>query len=374
MRIIIVGTAYPYRGGLAAFNERLAMQFQSEGHEVEMVTFTMQYPSFLFPGKTQFSSDSAPENLKITRKINSVNPLNWIKTGVEIGRKNADLVIFCYWMSFMAPCFGTIARQIHKNKKTKCIGLIHNIMPHEPSILDKLFPQYFVRQMDGFVALSQSVVDDIARIDKQNKPKAFSPHPIYDHYGELLNKEMACAKLHLDTTQNYLLFFGFIRAYKGLDLLIAAMADERVRHLGVKLIVAGEFYEDEAVYKKQMEQLGVSETIVLHNDFISNDAVNAYFSVADMVVLPYKTATQSGVTQVAFHFEKPVLVSNVGGLGEIVKHGEMGYSVVPNAQAIADGIVDFYKNNRNADFVKCVRQEKIKYGWDKMTREIMDVH
>ncbi len=373
MKIVILGTAFPYRGGLAAFNERLATQFQTEGHEIEMVTFTLQYPSFLFPGKTQFSTDAAPERLKITRSINSTNPLNWIKTGKQIAAMDADLVIFCYWMSFMAPCFATIARGIGKNKKTRCIGLIHNIMPHEPSVLDKIFPQYFVRAMHGFVTLSQSVVQDIALLDKQGKPKKFSPHPIYDHYGEILPKHAACAQINLDPNKNYLLFFGFIRAYKGLDLLIEAMADKRVRDLEVSLIVAGEFYEDETSYKEKIKTLGVEQNIVFYNDFIPNDKVNAYFSAADMVVQPYKSATQSGVTQVAFHFDKPMLVTNVGGLGEIVKHTKMGYTTEPTAIEIADSIVDFYQNNRNEDFTACVRQEKIKYGWDKMTKTILDV-
>ncbi len=367
MRIIIVGTAFPYRGGLAAFNERLAHQFVSEGHEVEMVTFTLQYPSFLFPGKTQYSSGSAPEGLEIVRRVNSVNPLNWIRVGREIGEKRPDMVVFCYWMSFMAPCFGTIARRVVRNGHTRCVGLVHNLMAHEPSVLDRWFTPYFVRGMQGFVALSKSVVDDIARVDKRNVPKAWSPHPIYDHYGRIMPKELACEQLAVSEEENYLLFFGFVRAYKGLDLLIEAMADERVKALGVKLIVAGEFYDDEQPYVKRITELGLGERVILHNEFIADEAVAAYFSAADLVVQPYRTATQSGVTQVAFHFEKPMLVTNVGGLGEIVHHGEMGYAVAPEAKEIADGIVDFYENDRSEAFVEKVREEKVKYGWDKMT-------
>ena len=245
MHIIIIGTAHPYRGGLAAFNERLAGQFQEEGHQVEMYTFTLQYPGFLFPGKTQFTDDPAPKHLSIKRRINSCNPFNWISVGREIRKKNADLVIFAYWMSFMAPCFGTIARQIHKNKHTRCVGLIHNMIPHEPNILDKLFPSYFVKAMDGFTTLSQSVIHDIEKFDHSGKPKSWAPHPIYDHYGELISKEDARRQLGLDINGHYVLFFGFIRDYKGLDLLLQAFAQEELKNQNVKLIVAGEFYEDE---------------------------------------------------------------------------------------------------------------------------------
>jgi len=223
MKIIIVGTAYPYRGGIAAFNEQLAQQFIKEGHEVEIFTFTLQYPNVLFPGKTQYSDEDTPENLKIIREVNSVNPLNWLKTGKEIAQKMPDIVIIPYWMSFLAPCLGSIAKQIKKkSKQTKLIGLVHNLLPHEPSILDKIFPYYYVKNVDTFVALSESVLTDINKFDKKNKPKAFSPHPLYDHYGNLLPKDEAKKLLGLSVDSNYVLFFGFIRTYKGLDLLLEA--------------------------------------------------------------------------------------------------------------------------------------------------------
>ena len=210
MKIIIIGTAHPYRGGLAAFNERLATQFQKEGHEVEMYTFTLQYPKFLFPGKTQYTDAPAPTGLKITRRINSCNPFNWCAVGNEIRRKRPDVVVFAYWMSFMAPCFGTIARKIRKNKHTKVMALVHNMIPHEPNILDKILPPYFVGAMDGFTALSQSVVKDIEKYDRRNTPKSWAPHPIYDHYGERIDKAEARRRLGLPANGHYVLFFGFI--------------------------------------------------------------------------------------------------------------------------------------------------------------------
>lgn len=370
MKIIILGTAYPYRGGLAAFNERLATEYQKQGNDVEMYTFTLQYPSFLFPGKTQYSPDPAPENLTIYRKVNSCNPFNWLKVGKEIAKKNADVVIFAYWMSFMAPCMGTIARRIKKNGHTKVIALVHNMIPHEPNILDKFLPPYFVKSMDGFMALSESVVKDIEKFDKRNCPKRFSPHPIYDHYGELLPREKALQLLNLDPQNRYALFFGFIRAYKGLDLLLEAFADERLQQSNVKLLVAGEFYGDPEPYLQKIKELKIEDSVILYNDYIPDTEVNRFFSVADIVAQPYKTATQSGVTQIAFHFEKPMLVTNVGGLPEIVPDGKIGYVVEPDPKPIADALCRFFTENKQEEFAQNVREEKKKYAWSTFT-EVM---
>lgn len=372
MNIIIVGTAHPYRGGLAAFNERLALQFQKEGHDVEMYTFTLQYPSFLFPGKTQFTNDPAPAGLTISRKINSCNPFNWIKVGNQIRKKKPDMVVFAYWMSFMAPCFGTIAKQIRKNHKTRCIGLIHNMIPHEPNVLDKYLPPYFVKQMDGFTTLSHAVIKDIDQFDKHNKPKSWAPHPIYDHYGELIDKIEARKQLGLSADGKYVLFFGFIRDYKGLDLLIDAFGDLRLQDMGVRLLVAGEFYGDPQPYLNRIRSLDISDIVILHNDYIPDNKVNLYFRACDIVAQPYKTATQSGVTQVAFHFECPMLVTNVGGLPEIVPDGKIGYVVNPDAQDIADALVRYYKENKEEEFTAGVREEKLKYGWDRMTAAVLN--
>lgn len=374
MKIIIVGSAHPYRGGLASFNERLAKEFVAEGHDVEIVTFTLQYPSFLFPGKTQFTDSPKPQDLNIVRRISSINPFNWMKVGREIRDKNADMVIFCYWMSFMAPSFGKIARIIHRNGKTKCIALVHNMIPHEQNILDKILPPYFVKSMDGFIALSKSVVDDIGKFDKKGKPRTFSPHPIYDHYGTLLERNDALQQLGLDQNCKYVLFFGLVRAYKGLDLLLQAFADSRIKESNIKLIVAGEFYQDENIYRKQISDLGIEDKIIIHNEFIPDDKVNLYFSAADIIAQTYKSATQSGVTQIAFHFEKPMLVTNVGGLGEIVINGKSGYVVEPKADEIADALSDFFDKERSTEFAQAVRTEKGKYAWSIMTAKIVKLY
>jgi D-inositol-3-phosphate glycosyltransferase len=369
MKIIIVGTTYPFRGGLAAFNERLAREYIQQGHEVEIFTFSLQYPSFLFPGKTQFSSEEAPTDLKINRTINSVNPLSWLLTGRKIKKLNPDKVIFCYWMAFIAPCFGTIAR-IVRSPKTEIVALIHNMIPHEPTILDKLFPKYFVNAMDGFVAMADSVIEDVKHFDANSKPKIVSPHPIYDHYGALLDKKDAAIKLGLYDQNAYILFFGFIRQYKGLDLLLEAFADERLRKFPLKLIVAGEFYENPEPYLSQIAKLKLGNFVELRTVFIPDSEVRNYFSVADIVAQPYRTATQSGVSQIAYHFEKPMLVTNVGGLAEIVPHGKVGYVVDVEPAQIADALVDFYENKRADEFIENIKTEKLKYAWSQMTEAI----
>jgi glycosyltransferase involved in cell wall biosynthesis len=369
MKIIIVGTAYPYRGGLSAFNERLAYQYLHDGHEVEIYTFSLQYPSFLFPGKTQYSDEPAPEGLSIHRRVNSINPFNWIGVGREIARKRPDILITKYWLPFMAPCLGTIERIVRRNKHTRIVSILDNVIPHEHRIGDKLFSRYFVRSTDAFVAMSRSVLNDLALFDTQ-KPRRFCPHPLYDHYGDLMDKQEARKLLSLDPDGRYILFFGFIRSYKGLDLLLDAMADMRLKELNVKLIVAGEFYGDPKPYMEQIERLDIAERIVLCTDFIPDSKVNRYFRACDIVAQPYKSATQSGVTQIAFHFEKPMLVTNVGGLAEIVPDGVVGYVVEPVATQIADALVRYYVENKEETFTTAVKEEKKKYSWDKMVEAI----
>jgi glycosyltransferase involved in cell wall biosynthesis len=372
MKIIILGTAYPYRGGLSAFNERLAYEFQSQGHEVEIYTFTHQYPNFLFPGKTQYSTEPAPENLKIVRKVHSYNPFNWFKVGREIARKKPDLMITKFWLPFMAPCFGTIARIVRRNKHTQLVSILDNVIPHEHRIGDKMFVRYFIRPTDGFVAMSKSVLADL-RLFTADKPAVFSPHPLYDHYGERLPRETALSMLNLNPDNRYVLFFGFIRGYKGLDLLLEAFADNRLKEDGVKLIVAGEFYGDPEPYLKQIKDLQIEDRVVLCTDFIPDSEVNRYFSAADIVAQPYKTATQSGVTQIAFHFEKPMLVTNVGGLPEIVPNGKIGYVTEPDSKQIADALCKFFEEHHQEKFEKNIVEEKQKYAWSTFTDAIGSV-
>ena len=370
MKVIILGPAWPYRGGIAAFNERLARQYQAEGHEVEVVTFTLQYPSFLFPGTTQYSTDPAPEGLKITRKLNSINPFSWLSTGRYIRRQRPDLVLSAFWLPFMAPAMGTALRRA-KRKGMRRVSILHNLIPHEHRPGDKLFSRYFVGSNDAFITLSRSVLDDLNVFDPKGlKPRTFSPHPLYDHYGATLGRKEALDLIGLRENQRYVLFFGFIREYKGLDLLLNAMADERMEKLGVKLIVAGEFYGAPKPYQEQISRHDIGDRVVLHTEFIPDHEVNRYFCAADLVVQPYKNATQSGVSQIAYHFEKPMVVTNVGGLPEIVPDGKAGFVVKPDSQEIADAIVRYFEEDWQQRLTEGVREEKKKYAWDKMTAAI----
>lgn len=371
MKITIIGPAHPLRGGLASYNERIAKAFQDEGHEVNIVTFSMQYPNFLFPGKTQYSSDEKPE-LDISVEINSVNPFNWWKVGQKIKKQRPDLVICKFWLPFMGPCFGTILRIIKSNKHTKVASIIDNIIPHESRPGDRIFAKYFVGAVDGFVVMSKSVGEDMRQFTT-DKPVEFIPHPIYDNYGERVPKKEAIRHLKLNENDKHVLFFGFIRKYKGLDLLLEAMADKRIQDLGIKAIVAGEYYDAQQQYLDIIEKHNLQKHIVLRDDFIANDEVRYYFGASDVVVQPYKSATQSGISQLAFHFEKPMIVTNVGGLPEIVTDGVSGYVTAVNSGEIAEAILKYYNKNNEADFVEAVIEKKKEFSWENMTEGVKRV-
>ena len=373
MNIISLGPAHPYRGGLASFNDRLAQQFTKEGHKIEILTFRLQYPGILFPGKTQFTDAPPPEGIKITRRMNSINPLNWISAGLEIKKVRPDILLIRYWLPFMGPCLGTIARIARSNRHTVVICIFDNVVPHERRPGDRLLTKYFTGSIDGGIVMSGSVSDELNSF-RSGIPVKLNPHPLFDNYGRPVSREEALAALHLDSEYRYLLFFGFIRAYKGLDLLIKAFADKRLRKKKLKLIIAGEFYEDDTPYRQLIKLYDLENDVIIHDHFISDNKVPLYFSVADLVVQPYKSATQSGVTQIAFHYEKPMLVTDVGGLREIVADKVCGYVVQPQPEDIAEAIIDYFENKREIQFTEGVRKEKEKFSWDKMTASIIEVY
>ena len=373
MKIISLGPAYPYRGGLASFNDRLAQQFSSEGHDVEIFTFSLQYPKLLFPGKTQYTDGPPPFDVKITRKLNSINPFSWIATGLKIKKEKPDILLIRFWLPFMGPCFGTIARIAKRNRHTRVICIFDNVVPHEKRPGDNILTRYFTKSIDGAIVMSQTVLNDLKGF-RDDIPVTLSPHPLFDSYGTPVTRKEALEKLNLDADDSFLLFFGFIRAYKGLDLLIEAFSDKRLRNRRLKLIIAGEFYEDETPYKELIRKHKLDSEVIFFNHFIKDNEVSLFFSLADLVVQPYKTATQSGVTQIAFYFEKPMLVTDVGGLREIVPDGKCGYVVKPEPGFIAEALIDFFDNNRKETFSEGVKLEKEKFSWDKMTRAIIEVY
>ncbi len=369
-KILIIGPAYPLRGGLATYNERLAREFIALGHQCEIASFSLQYPSLLFPGKTQYSTDAPPDGITIHSIIHSINPFNWFAVGKKIKSQQYDIVIFRYWMSFMAPALGTIARLIKANKHTKIIAITDNIIPHERKFFDSVLTHYFLSACDGFLTMSHSVLDQLKKLNHY-KPSTYVAHPMYDMFGEAKTKEEARQELNIHASDKVLLFFGFIRKYKGLHLLLEAMADERVKKLNCKLIVAGEFYEDAKPYLDQIEQLGLTETVILSNDFIPNNEVSTYFGAADVVIQTYLNATQSGVTQIAYFYNKPMIVTNVGGLAELIPDNKVGFVVGVNKTAIADAILQFYTEQKEADFIENIIIEKQKFTWSYLCSELL---
>jgi D-inositol-3-phosphate glycosyltransferase len=370
--IVIIGPAYPLRGGLATYNQLLAIKLQDQGHQVRIVTFSLQYPSILFPGKTQYSTDPKPEHLDIEVSLNSVNPLNWVRLGRKLKKEKPDLIIFRYWMPFMGPCLGTLGRIVSKNKHTKVIAIADNIIPHEQRFFDSAFTRYFVGGCDGFVTMSESVLSDLKQFTT-TKPAAYNPHPMYESFGPQLEKADARKKLGLQEDGKYLLFFGFIRKYKGLDILLRAFADKRIQEAGIKLIVAGEYYDKPDDYQAIIKECNLENALVQANDFIPDSEVSTYFSAADMVVQTYKTATQSGVTQIAYYYHNPMLVTDVGGLAELVPHNKVGYVTSPDINEIADAILDFYSNSRETAFIENIKTERLRFTWDSMIAKLFEV-
>ena len=370
-QMIIMGPAWPLRGNLAAFDEKLAQVFMEAGISTKLYTFSLQYPGFLFPGTTQYSSDPAPKHLTIAVAINSINPLNWIKVGLRIKKEKPDLIIVRYWIPFMGPCLGTILRIVKWNKHTKVIAIVDNMIPHEKRVGDRFLTHYFVGAVDGFLTMSNKVQQDVQLFT--NKPSCVSPHPIYDHFGEAIPTTEARKLLNLAPTDKVILFFGFVRAYKGLDLLIEAMSDASIQAAGIKLVIAGEFYESPTPYLEQIENLGLSDRISVYNYYIGEKEVKLYVSAADFIIQPYKNATQSGVTPMAYHFLKPMLVTNVGGLADTVPHDKVGLVVEPNVRAIADGILQLYDRG-TAHFLPHLITEKKKYSWEQMRQSFLTLY
>jgi glycosyltransferase involved in cell wall biosynthesis len=369
-KVVIIGPAHPLRGGLATFNQRLAKQFQQEGHECSIVSFSLQYPSFLFPGTTQYATDAAPAGITIHTLINSVNPLNWLAVGRKLRKWKPDLIVVRYWLPFMGPALGTILRQVRKNKHTRIICIADNVTPHEKRFGDEGFTRYFLKSCDAFVTMSEKVMADLRKFT--DKPARLVTHPLYDNFGSMIPKELSRNYLGLDPDEKIILFFGFIRQYKGLDLLLSAMSDERIKKQNIRLLVAGEFYENKKPYLQLIQEKGLEQQVILKTNFIPDSEVRYYLCSADCIVQPYKNATQSGVTPLAYHFEKPMIVTNVGGLPSLVPHEKAGLVCEPRPEAIAEAILRFYQLGEHY-FIPHLRSEKEKYSWKHLTETIREL-
>lgn len=367
-KVVIIGPAHPLRGGLASFNERLCRQFSQQNFDAQIDTFSLQYPQFLFPGTTQYSSEPAPNDMLINVNINSINPFNWIKVGFELKKLKPDIIVVRYWLPFMGPCLGTILRIVKQNKFTRVVCIADNIIPHEKRFGDVGFTKYFIKPIDAFVTMSAKVMNDLKNFS--SKPAKQIVHPLYDNFGEAVPKSEARTYLNIPQQEQIILFFGFIRKYKGLDLLLEAMSKLKTKSSNIKLLIAGEFYEDRKEYDALIEKLNIADSLILKTDFIADSEVKYYLSAADFVIQPYKNATQSGVTPLAYHFEKPMLVTNVGGLPDLVPDKKVGLIAEPDPVSIASKIEELYQLGEDY-FLPHLREEKKKYSWTVLVNTII---
>ncbi len=371
MNIVIVGTAYPLRGAMAQLNAILG-RYLSKKHKVEVVTFTRQYPALLFPGKTQIDPSKPLFDLPTIQLIDSINPLSWIQAARYIQNRKPDLLIFRYWLPFFAPCFGVIARLVRKRTDAKVMFICDNIVPHEKRIGDEILTKFAFRFVDYFIVHSKSVENDLLRF-VPNARYRMVPHPVYEIFGESISKREAQKKLGLRTDERVILFFGYVRPYKGLHVLLKAMP-KILRQVRLKLLVVGEFYDDEEKYRRQIAENGLQNNVVMCSEYMPNEEVEIYFSACDVLVLPYISATQSGIVQIAYHFDKPVIATDVGGLSEVVLDGRTGFLVLPERpDLLADAVIRFYKEKRENKFAKNVRVEKKKYRWDAVVKAVEEL-
>jgi len=366
-KIVIVGPAYPYRGGIADTNESFCRALIQEGHTASIATFTLQYPQFLFPGKTQYSTEDAPKDLNISRELNSMNPLSWGRFAKKLNAEKPDIVIFRFWIPFIGMSMGWVANKLRP--EITRIAMCDNIIPHEARPGDEALTKFFVKQFDGFITMSNKVYDELSTFT--DKPKQFFPHPINDNLGSIINQEEARRHLNLDPQGKYLLFFGLVRKYKGLDLILEAL--HHLENRDVKLLVAGEFYEDKETYLKIIEKHHLEDRVIIRDEYIPSADIKYYFSAADLVTQTYHSASQSGVTQIAYNFNCPILVTKVGGLAEVVRHKELGYVVEKDPADIGKWIDDYFNNDRRIEFAKNVEKEKEKYSWKTFSQKLLDL-
>ncbi len=369
MNIVLIGTAYPLRGGIAHYMG-LLYKYLSKRHTVTVVTFSRQYPKLLFPGKSQEESGDAGIPLTSHAWIDSINPFSWISAGRKIRALKPDLLIFKFWMPFFAPAYGVIARIVRKGTGAKSVFIDDNVIPHEKRPGDKLLTQFAFRAIDGHIVQSKAVEADL----KKWHPKpvyALLPHPVYEIFGEEIEKNEARKRLKainpafdLTPGDETILFFGYVRDYKGLDVLLDAMPHV-LKHRNITLLVVGEFYSNEEQYRTQVQRLGIGDSVIFHADYVANEDVAPFFSAADCLTLPYKSATQSGIIQIAYNFNRPVIATDVGGLAEVVPDSIAGYIVPPlDSQALADAIIRFFEEKQFETMRQNVIEERKKYSWE----------
>lgn len=375
LRISMVGIAHPMRGGIAQYTAILAREL-ARRHEVSLVSFTRQYPSLLFPGKSQIDTSESPMRFPADPVVDSIGPLSWLRAGRRIAEFAPDGIVYKYWMPFFAPAFGTIlrrARKLCRKRPFRSVMVVDNLIPHERRPMDMQLTRYVMNATDAYIVQSGAVREDLLRLDPGARFLEV-PHPVYNLFGERIPKPEARRRLGLDPEAPVLLFFGFIRAYKGLDILIRAMQKIRKGMQGPiapRLLVLGEFYEGRAETAALVRDLGLEDAVTILDQYVPDEEVGPYFSAADVVVLPYRSATQSGIVQIAYQFERPVICTDVGGLSEVVLDGRTGFVIPPESpDLLADAVLRYYRGNLEADFEAAIREEKTKYSWDRLVEAV----
>lgn len=367
-RFIVFSTFYPFRGGIAQFSALLYRALEKKGTNVKSITFKRQYPNILFPGKTQFVSKiDKVDPIPAVQILDSINPLTYLKTSKFINRIKPNVFISNYWMPFFAPSIGLVS--LFLKRGIKKIAVLHNVIPHEKQFLTKFLTLFFLKRNDGFVVMSDAVANDLKTIYPKAKYIQIN-HPIYNQFGAKIERDKACSLLKIDPNKKTILFFGFIRTYKGLDVLIEAFNDLGD---GYQLVIAGEVYGNFKVYDNLIQQAKNKENIYLFTDYIEDSKVSNFFSVADVCVLPYKSATQSGITAISFHFDLPIIATDVGGLKETIKHGETGLiASKADKNEIKDLILKYFNDNNKLKFVEAIQAFKKENSWDNFAQKIID--
>lgn len=370
MKIAILSCFYPFRGGIAQFNANLLSELGKE-HEVRAFNFTRQYPSFLFPGKTQYvTAEDEAVPVESMALLDTANPFTWRKTAREIAKWQPDVLIMRYWMSYFAPSMGSVSRKMPEGCVR--IGILDNVVPHEPHFFDAPLTRWYLKSLDGAVTLCDEVAQDLMALRK-DIPHTTIPHPTYTHFGEAISKSEAEDLLgipHVEGSRT-LLFFGLIREYKGLDVLIRAM---RLLDPRYRLIIAGEPYGSFEKYDELISESGDSSRFFIYPQYIRDSEVKKYFCAADLTVLPYKSATQSGISAVSNHFEIPMVVTDVGGLKETI--GDRGTGIVCKEctpECVAEAIENYFDHpERKEEFVSNIRKENERLSWNRFCKNLTE--
>lgn len=371
MKIAIIGTFPPYRGGIAHFNKLLHDTLNKE-HDVIAINFYRQYPKIFFPGKSQIEQNYDIKNSFNNTWLDSINPFSWFRVIDKLKAIKPDLIIYKFWMPFFAPALGTISHYIKKHINVKSICIVDNLIPHETRLGDNILIKYLVNNTDAFLVMSKEVRDDLLFV-KSNADFCLTRHPVYTQFGNPIDKNIARKNLEIKENK-VILYFGFIRKYKGVQYLIRAIP-KVINKIDARFIIAGEFYDNRDKYIKEIDKITHSDKLTLVDGFIADEQVNNYFSAADIVVLPYIDATQSGITQIALNYELPCIVTNVGGLPEIVHDGETGFVIEPeSSNAISKSIIKYYKNSDREKFRKFLTLEKNKYSWNNFAQKLIKLY